>query len=244
VLWLAAALVVTLAALTPGGSFVDDDGNTHEGSIEAIAAEGITLGCNPPANDRFCPRDPVTRGQMAAFFVRSGDLPATTRDFFRDDDGTTFEDAINRLAAAGITNGCNPPANDRFCPKANITRGEMAAMLARAFHYPTDYDDRFIDDDGSIFETAIQTIASQGVTVGCNPPTNDRFCPRDNVTRDTMATFLARALGLKAMPPPPRTAPLPGNPDGDAPVPTEARAVDTSHPDMVIGNGTPQSGTS
>ena len=35
-----------------------------------------------------------------------------------------------------------------------------------------------------------------------------------------------------------------GNPDGSAPVPPEARAVDTSSPDRVIGNGTPSSCTS
>ena len=35
-----------------------------------------------------------------------------------------------------------------------------------------------------------------------------------------------------------------GNPDGHAPVPPEARAVDTSHPDRVVGNGTPASCTS
>lgn len=35
-----------------------------------------------------------------------------------------------------------------------------------------------------------------------------------------------------------------GNPDGHAPVPVAARALDTSHPDRVIGDGTPASCTS
>jgi hypothetical protein len=243
--WFSAlALAVLLAVLPPGGTFVDDDGNIHEGSIEAIAEEGITLGCNPPVNDRYCPDDQVTRGAMAAFFVRALDLPATGTDFFGDDENSTFEDDVNRLAAAGITKGCNPPANDRFCPRDDITRGEMAAMLARAFDYPVSHQDRFIDDNGSVFETDIQTIAAAGVTLGCNPPSNDRFCPHDHVTRDTMASFLARALDLEPNQPPPRLAPLPGNPDGSYPVPAAGRAVDTSSPDHVIGNGTPQSCTS
>jgi len=58
----------------PGGSFVDDDGNIHEGNIEAIAAEGITKGCNPLTNDRYCPDSSVTREQMAAFLVRALEL--------------------------------------------------------------------------------------------------------------------------------------------------------------------------
>jgi hypothetical protein len=36
------ALTVPVAAvLPPGGTFIDDDRNLHEGSIEAIAARGI-----------------------------------------------------------------------------------------------------------------------------------------------------------------------------------------------------------
>ncbi|MEN8238257.1 MAG: hypothetical protein ABFR53_03535, partial [Actinomycetota bacterium] len=46
---------VALAVLPPGGTFIDDDGNIHEGNIEAIAAEGITKGCNPPTNNKYCP---------------------------------------------------------------------------------------------------------------------------------------------------------------------------------------------
>ena len=69
---------------------------------------------------------------MAAFLSRSLDLPPTPTDFFIDDDGSIFEGDINRLAAAGITKGCNPPINDRYCPDSTVTRGQMAAFLHRA----------------------------------------------------------------------------------------------------------------
>jgi hypothetical protein len=36
-----------------------------------MGTAGVTQGCNPPANDRFCPDDFVTRAQMAAFFKRA-----------------------------------------------------------------------------------------------------------------------------------------------------------------------------
>jgi hypothetical protein len=42
----------------------------------------------------------------------------------------------------------------------------------------------------------------------------------------------------------PRLLPAPGNPDGKAQVPAEAKAVDTSRPTRVIGKGTPSSCTS
>jgi beta-lactamase superfamily II metal-dependent hydrolase len=200
------ALVIGTVAVpvhAAAGSFVDDDGNIHEPNIEAIAADGITKGCNPPVNDRFCPDDPVTRGQMAAFLNRALHLPATAADFFTDDNDSVFEADINRLAAAGITKGCDPPDNTTYCPDASVTRGQMAAFLVRGFGY-TDpgTGDLFTDDDGSVFEDDIDKLGTAGVTKGCNPPVNDRFCPDDLVRRDEMASFLGRALGLTPVVPP------------------------------------------
>ncbi len=113
------------------GQFWDDDDSVFKTAIETLASSGITNGCNPPANDRFCPDDYVTRGMMAAFLVRALDLPAAGHGGFVDDDGSVFEGAIERLAAAGITEGCNPPSNTRFCPDDYVTRGMMAAFLVR-----------------------------------------------------------------------------------------------------------------
>jgi len=183
---------------------VDDDGSVHEADIEAIASEGITKGCNPPAADRYCPREGVTRGEMAAFLTRATDLEPTDEDQFTDDTGHTFENDINSLAAAGITKGCNPPDNDEFCPAREMIRGEMAAMLVRAFGYPPGGHDWFTDDTGHTFENDINSLAAAGITKGCNPPDNDEFCPDETISRAEMATFLARALELEPMLPPTR----------------------------------------
>lgn len=200
---------VALAALPPGGTFTDDDGNIHEANIEAIAAGGITRGCNPPVNDLYCPDDTVTRGQMAAFLNRGLDLPAASIDYFADDDGTVFEADINAVAAAGISKGCNPPDNNEFCPNGSVTREQMAAFLRRAFNYSTTTTDYFSDDGLSIFQDDINAIAAEGITVGCNPPANDNYCPSAPVRRDQMASFFARALDLDPIVPPP-TTPVPG----------------------------------
>ncbi len=122
------ALGTAAAAPAPpaGGHFVDDDGNGHEGAIEAIRAEGITHGCSPT---RYCPNDPVTRGQMAAFLNRALDLPSPTNPSGFTDTAGTFQNDIERLRAAGITVGCAPT---RYCPDRAVTRGEMATFLMRA----------------------------------------------------------------------------------------------------------------
>jgi hypothetical protein len=197
------AIVTFEASLRLGGTFVDDNGHFAEGAIEAIAAEKITMGCNPPIFDRFCPDEVVSRGQMAAFLARALRLQPTADDFFGDDEDTVFEQAINKLAAAGITEGCNPPANTRFCPDDPVSRGQMAAFLARALDLSQGAGaDIFDDDDDSVFENAIDRIGFVRITTGCNPPTNNNFCPEAMVERGQMAVFLARALDLPPIYPP------------------------------------------
>ena len=178
------------------GTFVDDDDSIFEADIEKLAAAGITKGCNPPSNNMFCPDDSVTRGQMAAFLSRALDLTANGSTDFVDDNDSIFETDIEKLAAAGITKGCNPPSNDRYCPDDSVTRGQMAAFLSRALHLTATGSTDFVDDNDSIFETDIEKLATAGITKGCNPPSNDRYCPSANVTRGQMAAFLSRALDL------------------------------------------------
>ncbi|MGI9585304.1 MAG: hypothetical protein ACR2N7_06905, partial [Acidimicrobiia bacterium] len=181
------------------GWFLDDDDSVFEADIEWMAAEGITRGCNPrDGNTKFCPDSYVTRGQMAAFLVRALSLTERLDDPFIDDDDSIFEADIEKLAAAGITRGCNPQeGNTKFCPDNRVTRGQMAAFLVRAMGYTDDGGgDLFTDDDGSIFEHNIDCLGTAGVTRGCNPGDgNTKFCPDRYVTRGQMAAFLHRALG-------------------------------------------------
>ena len=188
-------------SLPRGGTFTDDNGLNEEGYIEAIREIGVTKGCNPPTNDRYCPDRPVTRAEMATFFVRALGLPGTSDRPFADTDDSVHDSAIAALQAAGITKGCNPPDNDNYCPEDHVTRGEMAAFIARAWGYTGELDaDRFTDDDDSIFELDISRIADAGITSGCGPGV---YCPDEPMLRKQMAVFLARALGLPAVYVPP-----------------------------------------
>jgi spore germination protein YaaH len=165
--------------------FTDIVFNQFRSDILWIAERGITAGCG---EDLFCPNSSVTRGQMAAFLVRALRLPAASRDYFTDDEGSIFEDAINRLAAARITGGCS---GTRFCPGSAISRGQMAAFLVRAFHLGPPPRDYFTDDERSLFEGDINRLAAAGIASGCG---GSRFCPGSAVNRGQMAAFLRRAL--------------------------------------------------
>jgi hypothetical protein len=174
-----------------GTGFLDVHGHTFETAIGWLAAEGITQGCNPPLNTRFCPDEHVTRGQMAVFISRALGLPPAGSDSFDDDDGMFYEDAANRLYRAGITQGCGVR---RYCGDDLINREQMAAFLARTLGLSPANRDFFLDDNSSSFERAINRVAAAGITVGCNPPVNDRYCPSELVTRGQMAAFLRRSL--------------------------------------------------
>lgn len=165
--------------------FVDLGNSTFIDDIEWLVEQGITSGCAP---SRFCPLDPVERGQMATFLDRAFDFPGTSADFFTDDESSTHEIAINRARQAAVTGGC---ATSRYCPRSSVTRGQMASFLARALDLPPATEDHFGDDNGTTHEDAINRLAEAGIANGC---TSSRFCPDRAVTREQMAGFLQRAL--------------------------------------------------
>jgi hypothetical protein len=126
---------------------------------------------------------------MAGFLGRALDPPSTTIDFFTDDDGTTHELNINRLAAASITYGCDA---SRYCPTRSVTRAQMASFIDRALDLPATGTDYFSDDDGISHEDSINRLAAAGITAGC---TGSTYCPSEPISREQMAAFLHRALG-------------------------------------------------
>lgn len=186
------------SALPPGGTFIDDDGSVHEGSVEAIYAAGLTVGCS---SDRYCPDELVTRAQMAVFLLRAighdRHSPAHQGLFEDVAEERWYGRSVEHFFEHGFTRGCTPT---RFCPDAPVTRGQMATFLVRVFELPPSTVDRFDDDDVSVHAADIEALAAAGITVGCAP---DRFCPDAPVARDQMATFLTRALDLEPVVPEP-----------------------------------------
>ena len=171
-------------------------GSTFAADIEALAAEGVTRGCDPPANERFCPDALVTREQMAAFVRRAEGLARRDEPFTDVSDDSVFAGDIGAIAAAGITRGCDPPATVRFCPTDVVTREQMAAFVRRARGLPAAGESFRDVSSSNPFAADIGAIQAAGITRGCNPPADDRFCPRDPVTRAQMAAFVVRAWDL------------------------------------------------
>lgn len=130
--FLARLLVATGTPLpvNPPNAFADDDASVHAPAIDALAALGVVGG---RTDGTYGPDDIVTRGQMAAFLIRThtaraGVALGSDHDYFADDSLHTNERDINIAAAAGLTGGT---ASGAYDPNFTVTRGQMATFLAR-----------------------------------------------------------------------------------------------------------------
>ncbi len=116
---------------------------------------------------------------------------------FLDDDGSVYEGAIEAVAAAGFTVGCDG-LGERFCPDQSVTRGEMATFLVRATGLSPREPVRFVDAQG-VHRGSVGAVEAAGWFKGCNPPDNDLFCPDVVLTRGEAAAVLVRAFDLPAV---------------------------------------------
>jgi hypothetical protein len=179
-----------------GADFDDvDPGDPFYLEIGKISGRGLTVGCSSTS---FCPNNPVSREQMAAFILRAlGEFnpPDPAMQRFADvPPSNPFYRFIDRLAALNITLGCG---GNNFCPADPVNRQQMAAFLLRAigeFNPPVPAQQRFSDvPPTNPFYNFIDRLAVLGITSGCGP---DIFCPDDSVTRGQMAAFLVRTFNL------------------------------------------------
>ena len=179
----------------PGSGFEDTAPSLHREAIDCAAWWGIVNGFSPTA---FVPDGNITRGQVAAMIARAiraadGVLPTAPADAFPDDDGSIFEADINALAEEGVILG-QPDGN--FNPDGNVTRAQLASLVARAYLFVTGADldagtDEFTDDDGSVHEADIDAVALAGWVNGVG---GGLFNPEGNATRAQMSSIITRML--------------------------------------------------
>jgi SpoIID/LytB domain protein len=172
------------------GPFTDDDGNTHEYAITWAALAGVASGTSATT---FEPGRNVTRAQMASFIFNTFQIPEpTVRGQFSDVPADNVHAlAIDALAESGVASGVG---GTRFAPSDPVTRDQMATFIARAAGLSTDApaEAPFADvPAGATHAGAIASVAEAGITAGCAGGEN-RYCPRDPVSRQQMASFLRR----------------------------------------------------
>jgi len=114
---IAFAVFVLPAVVSAAGGFTDvADTNVFKADIDWLAATGVTKGCNPPTNDKFCPGNTVTREQMAAFMHRLAANKVVDAKTAIDSDtldgkhATDFLGATAKAADANLLDGSDSTA--------------------------------------------------------------------------------------------------------------------------------------
>ncbi|HEX2403230.1 MAG TPA: S-layer homology domain-containing protein, partial [Acidimicrobiia bacterium] len=137
---IAATLALTIAvpvAVIAAHSFNDvPDSNQFHESIAWMKDNGITVGCNPPANTEYCPEDNVSRQQMAAFMRRLAQTQGSAGIGVTDPadtvtvSGTTYVELLTLEAAA--TAEANVILNGHVTlSKPTATEGSYQVIVAR-----------------------------------------------------------------------------------------------------------------
>ena len=98
--------------------------------------------------------------------------------------------SIATVVDQGVAATCG---TSRFCPTAPVNRAKFAGMLVRALDLPAASGASF-DDVSSSQRADVEALYAAGLTKGCG---GNSFCPDRELTREQMATFLARALELE-----------------------------------------------
>jgi len=99
------------------------------------------------------------------------------------------EDAINALADEGIIKGTNA---NTFFPGANITRADFAILLVRAFELKSDNTENFADvAEADYFAKELAVARNTGIVNGIG---DNKFAPRNAITRQDMMTIVYRAM--------------------------------------------------
>ncbi|MFL8936304.1 S-layer homology domain-containing protein [Rossellomorea oryzaecorticis] len=208
-------IIVTLFMLVFSFSspvFAEDDitGITLEKEMRAMVEQGVIKGYG---ENVYGPERQVTRGEFAVFLSRALELPEVTENVFSDVvPSSALAKGINSASGAGIVSGY---PDGTFKPEENVTREQMAAMVARALLF-LGYEDsgkplNFVDE-GSIrdeFKPAVSTNLYYKIINGYNRDGQYYFEPKEYAKRDQAAAFLYRMLELD----PPAKPEEPENPD-------------------------------
>ena len=85
-------------------------------------------------------------------------------------------------------------------PRGRLGGSLVVLVAALALAVPLAWATHTFDDvpDASPHHADVTGLKGAGITAGCNPPTNNLYCPDSAVRRDQMATFLRRGLGRVA----------------------------------------------
>ena len=161
-------------------------------AIYSLATRNIVNGIGP---NTFAPNNYITRGEAAKIIALALNLPTTNvqNPNFRDvKTSDWYYPYVAALANRNIISGYN----GYFNPSQQITRGDMAKIIATAFNLKTTSSVHPFKDIpvGHYSHPFVAALYNNEITFGVNATT---FGYLDKVTRGQLALFTVRAENLK-----------------------------------------------
>lgn len=165
----------------------DIDGHWAKSNIEYVYDHSLMNGY---PEGIFAPENSITRAEFATVMSKFMELgeDSAAADKFSDVDGHWAKGYIGALYSREIVNGVS---DIEFAPDANITRQEIATILARAFRLTEKSADVFADND-SIAEWASDFVYMTKAAGYMQGDENNNFNPIANATRAEVATIIYR----------------------------------------------------
>lgn len=165
----------------------DIDGHWAKSNIEYVYDHSLMNGY---PEGIFAPENSITRAEFATVMSKFMELgeDSAAADKFSDVDGHWAKGYIGALYSREIVNGVS---DIEFAPDANITRQEIATILARAFKLTEKSADVFADND-SIAEWASDFVYMTKAAEYMQGDENNNFNPIANATRAEVATIIYR----------------------------------------------------
>ena len=186
----AATATLVASAIAPVASaatFTDVNKNYTE-AVNYLVANKIAQGTS---DTTFGTTASITRGDAAVMIANALGLDTSKApESAFTDLNTRVKASVNALSAAGIING---KSTTQFAPDDNITRAEMAKVIALAYKLDKTGTTNEFTDVNSTFDEYVDALVKYEITLG---KTESLFGATQNVTRGEFALFVFRAENL------------------------------------------------
>jgi hypothetical protein len=177
-------------------NFSDISGHWAEANIKQAASNQMINGF---PDGTFRPNHTVTRAEFAVMLMNALKLQGEGAELTFTDTakiGTWAQKAVAQAVQAGIITGY---ADGSFGPNAEVTRAEMAVMIANALGQSIEANAVIgFADDGNIPAWAKGSVAyvkQAGIVQGKG---DNEFAPQDHATRAEAVTVLLNMLAQKS----------------------------------------------
>lgn len=167
-------------------SFVDTMNHWAKTSIDALIAKGLLTGYS---DGTFRPNSGLTRAEAIKVIATHMKLEGQESNFIDVSPTHWANKFIGAAARSGLMNGYS---DGSFRPDEKISRGELAALITRAFKLTGTGNTSFKDvTRNAWYYDSIDALASNNIITGYADST---FKPEKDITRAEFATIVSRLL--------------------------------------------------